>query len=232
MNRAIVYIAYGKEYTEQALRSAASANGQYPCIICRPGDWTDDSVETFKLPLRQSEYWYLDRVRYSNLILDHLDYDQILLLDTDTYICGDLADFFTILDRFDIAGTQAIAQETESHRDDIPASFPELHCGALVFNRNQQIHKLFSRWLETYRARPGYFGDNDQVPLREVLWEMQDIKLGILPAEFCFRYRWGGLLSRKVRVLHGKEHRIPYEKVVEQVNGESGIRVYHRRELA
>jgi hypothetical protein len=230
MNRAIVYIAYGKEYVDQALRSAKSANGQFPCVICRPGDWRNGAVETFKLPERKYTHWYLDRVRYFNLILDKLDYDQILILDTDTYVCGDLTDFFTALDRFDIVGTQAIAQQT-LWREDIPASFPELHCGAFAFSRNQRIHKLFSRWLEVYKERVGYFGNNDQTPLREVLWQMKDVRLGILPDEFCFRFRWGGLLARKVKVLHGKEHGTSYEEVARQVNEKGGIRVYHRKAL-
>jgi hypothetical protein len=158
-------------------------------------------------------------------------YDQILFLDSDTFVCGDLTDFFTILDRFDIAGTQAIGQQT-LWRDDIPASFPELHCGAFSINRNNLTRKLFERWLQIYKEKPSFWG-NDQPPLRQATWEMQDIKLGILPAEFCFRYRWGGLLSRKVRVLHGKEHKTPYEEIAEKVNNQAGeIRIYHRRELA
>lgn len=220
--RAIVYIA-SEQYIDEAARSARSISGHLSRF----------SHFIFQ-PLPDYNYWYLNSVSFiSNIFVvpDLLHYDQFLLLDTDTFVCGDLEDFFTILDRFDIAGTQAVGRQTMVQRDDIPASFPELHLGAISFNRNQRVENLFKSWFEIYQSRPEYFGDNDQGPLREALWKDQDIKLGILPNEFCFRYRWGGLINGQVRILHGRENNTPYEKIAKQVNG-TGIRVYQRRELA
>ncbi len=236
VNKAIIYIASGKEYIDEAARSVGSTSG-YPTVLCTPDtlptDYYPVHSEILFLPKFDTGYWYLDLVNYLNFAFDQLypDIDQILLLDTDTYICGDLSDFFTVLDRFDIAGTQAIGRETMVHRDDIPASFPELHVGALVFTRNDAVKLLFKEWLKIYQDSPEYYGNNDQGPLREALWRNTDIKLGILPAEFCFRYRWGGLVNGQVRVLHGRENNTPYEDVAKAVNG-NGIRVYGKRELA
>ena len=237
MNKAIIYIASGKEYIDEAVRSARSVGKQYSPLLCTPDDITiKDSIcfdAVLSLPKFNTGYWYLDLVNYLNLAVDQLypDIKQILLLDTDTYVCGDLSDFFAILDRFDIAGTQAIGRETMVHRDDIPASFPELHVGALAFNRNDAVKLLFKEWLKIYQDNPEYYGNNDQGPLREALWRNTDIRLGILPTEFCFRYRWGGLVNGQVRVLHGRENNTPYEDVAKAVNG-NRIRVYGKRELA
>lgn len=211
--------------------SANSIGNQYHYLLCTPDRSAIFNENVKIMPPRQFDYWYLDCVNYLNIAFNLLIYDQFLLLDTDTYVCGDLIDFFTILDRFDIAGTQAIARETQVQRNDIPASFPELHVGAISFNRNAHVAELFSLWLEIYRDNPTFFGNNDQGPLREALWKFKHVKLGILPSEFCFRYRWGGLISGQVRVLHGREHGTPYEKIAREVNGK-GIRVYNRRELA
>lgn len=237
MNKAIIYIASGKKYIDEAARSAESINGPYSLVLCTPDDIPiKDSIcfsDVLSLPKLNTGYWYLDLVNYLNLAFDQLypSIEQILLLDTDTYICGELSDFFTVLERFDIAGTQAIGRETMVHRDDIPASFPELHVGALAFNRNDAIKHLFKEWLRVYKANPEFYGNNDQGPLREALWKQRSIKLGILPAEFCFRYRWGGMVNGQVRVLHGRENNTPYEEVAKAVNG-NGIRVYGKRELA
>ena len=210
--RAIIYLARGQQYIGEAVRSAESAKGQYPPHILFPPPLSDN--------------WYLDCVRFlASLTL--LPYEQFLLLDTDTYVCGDLSDFFKALDRFDIVGTHAIGRETMVQRNDIPASFPELHVGAMAFNHNPQVKSLFSLWLYLFEQN-----DNDQGALRRALWEQKSIRLGILPAEFCFRYRWGGLINGQVRVLHGREHGTPYEEIARQVNSEKGIRVWHRRELA
>lgn len=218
--KAVIYIASGEQYLKEAHWSAMSLPTDLPRYILTP-----EAV---------FGYWYLNCVALLAGLFKApalAQYDQFLLLDTDTYICGDLADFFTILDRFDIAGTQAIARETMLHRQDIPASFPELHIGAMSFKRNEQVEKLFQLWFDLYRDNPKFYGDNDQGPLREALWKSQEVKLGILPAEFCFRYRWGGLVSGPVRVLHGRENGTPYKQIAKEVNGK-GIRVYGRRELA
>lgn len=250
MNRAIIYIASGQQYIDEAVRSAESVGGQYPTILCTPDvpsnkvkdyppfDGVCKLVDNNELPFINHGYWYMDSVSYLNRVVSHYSnsnlgnvIDQFLLLDADTYICGDLTDFFTILDRFDIAGTHAIGRETMLQRDDIPASFPELHVGAFSFNRNSRVERLFESWLKLYQDNPEFYGNNDQGPLREALWKSPDVKLGILPAEFCFRYRWGGLVNGQVRVLHGRENNTPYEQIAKEVNGQ-GIRVYQKRELA
>lgn len=231
--RAIIYIASGPAYIDEARVSAGSIGDQYPAILCTPDKVKPLApfADILRLPPRRFDFWYHDCVNYANIAISLLGYDQFLLLDTDTYICGDLTDFFDVLARFDIAGTHAIARETQVRRDDIPLSFPELHVGAVSFRRNERVMALFQLWLDIYQGNPAYFANNDQGPLREALWRSPDVRLGILPAEFCFRYRWGGLVSGPVRVLHGRQHNTPYQQIAREVNGK-GIRVYHRRELA
>ena len=233
--RAVIYIASGQQYIDEARVSARSINGQYPCILCTPDVSEAEGFDSvLNLTYRQFDYWYLDEVNYLNFVFDRLiNYDRLLLLDTDTYVCGVLTDFFTVLDRFDIAGTHAIARETQNIRDDIPASFPELHVGAISFNRSDTVAKLFGLWFELYRSNPKFYKNNDQGPLREALWKSNDVRPGILPGEFCFRFRWGGLIGREVRVLHGREYgKSSYEEIAEEVNSGKGPRVYKRRELA
>lgn len=227
--RAIVYISVGNDFIKETRRSIESVNGQFPVVVCtnHPGDFDCD---TFKLPDRQYKYWFLDRCNYFNLILNELPYEQILFLDSDTYICDDLTDIFDVLKKFDIAGTQAIGRQT-LQRDDIPASFPELHCGMLAVNNNWMVKSLFKMWFDIYKEKPGYYG-NDQPAMREALWYNPDIKLGILPFEYCFRFRWGGLVSCPVKILHGKEYRISYERIARRIAQDQGIRVYTRRQLA
>jgi len=231
--RAIIYIASGEQYIDEAMVSAKSVDGQCFCVLATPDDDNPFSniVNIITLPSRQHEFWFLDGVNYLNWILEFSSFNQLLLLDTDTYICGSLSPFFDILNRFDIAGTHAIGRETLVQRGDLPISFPELHCGAISFNCNAQTRKLFQLWLELFVANPEFYGNNDQGPLREALWAMPKVRLGILPSEFCFRYRWGGLVNGQVRILHGRENSTPYEQIAKQVNGK-GIRVYGRRELA
>lgn len=228
ISRIVVYIVSGKEHIEQAVRSSESIEN-YEAILATDNEWPPEFGAYLELPERQHNFWLLDRVRYFNYAFENIPFDQLLILDSDTYACDDITPFFDILNHVDIAGTHSIAQQT-LYRDDIPQSFPELHCGALVFNRNERVKKLFEKWYEIYCSRPKYFG-NDQPALRQALWEDKEIRLGVLPQEFCFRFRWGGLLARKVILLHGKEHKTSYEQIAKEVNTDSGIRVFHKKDL-
>lgn len=235
-SKAVVYIAYGRQYLREAEKAIASVGGQFPCIVCTGNPtWqpSDSSIQVIRLPKRECRQWFLQRCLYFEYIKVRLmgEVDQILFLDTDTYACGDLSGWFDILDRFDIAGVHAVKRQT-IQRDDIPTSFPEIHGGAFAVRNNDRVWLLFRRWFEIYKEKPLAW-DNDQPPLRQALWEMPFVQLGILPIEYCFRYRWGGLLSQKVVLLHGKEHNTPYEEIARQVNARAGrIRIFHRRELA
>ena len=238
--RAIIYIASGQEYINQAVRSALSVSGKYPTILCvsltdnTTVDGNDLSLafnEIVLLPNRESPHWYLDSIRYFNTVLS-LEYDEFLYLDCDTFICGDLDPFFEVLAKYDLVTTQAIGREITPNPD-IPDSFPEPHIGAMAFKNNDRVMWLFEEWLSVMEDNLNKYKDNDQAALREALWMNDEVNLGILPAEYCFRFRWGGLVSGPVRVLHGKEHdRISYEKIAQEVNSRNDIRVFHRRELA
>lgn len=230
-SKAVVYIAYGRQYIKEVKRSLASVNGQYPCIVCTLRGKEIDGAIPFKIPRRKTKHWFLDRCFYFIYVFwSTLDCDRLLFLDTDTFVCGDISAYFDALDRYDIVSTQAISQQTKQ-LDDVPPWFPEIHCGAFAIRRNRNVHELLNRWFDIYKKRPAFYG-NDQPPMRQALWEMPEIRVGLLPVEYCFRYRWGGLLSRQVAMLHGKEHGTPYEEVVRLVNAQSGLRVFYRRQLA
>lgn len=237
VNKAIVWIASGKQYINEAIQSATSArdHSDLPRILCTDGPNTPDIFDDIiRLPERRYKFWYLDSVYYLNVAAEKAyqqGIEEILLLDTDTLVCGDLVDYFRLLERFDIVGTQAIGRETAPSLFELPVSFPELHIGVLCFRRSSTL-RLFEEWLEFYQENTRFYGNNDQGPLRDALWRCIWVKVGIMPAEFCFRFRWGGLISGPVRVLHGREHAVPLADIAEEVNSQNGIRVYQRRELA
>lgn len=235
MTKAIIWIASSDKYIQEAVVSARSAkrhNSEISQVLCTEMTYSKliDSMfgVLIKLPDRQYSLWYLDSTSYLLYALARLDYDQILLLDTDTYICDDLSDYFTVLDRFDIVGTHAPGRETAPTTFNIPASFPDLHIGAMAFNNNDKIKALFQIWLDMYLEGQETYKENDQAPLRDALWACKDISVYAMPPEFCFRFLFGAQLRGKVKVLHGRSNK-PYEQIEEEVNREwRKIRVFGR----
>ncbi len=231
MSKAIIWIASGQRYIDEAIVSARSAlyhNPNIPRILYtdKLGVYPNFTDVAMLLP-RQYDLWFLDCTYHLRSIFDSLP-NKVLLLDTDTYVCDDLTDYFTILDRFNIAGTHAPGRETAPTIKNVPASFPELHIGALAFNKNGIIEKLFNLWLKFYQDNQDVYKENDQAPLRDALWHYQGASVYAMPPEFCFRFPFGGQLRGKVKVLHGRSH-MPYDKIEGAVNQHwRKIRVFQR----
>ncbi len=237
MNKAIIWIASGKKYINEAIISAKSAmkhNPDITRILCTPSSneidkpFVDDPFSSIMLlPERQHDLWFLDCTSYLLDVIGKIPADKVLLLDTDTYVCDDLSDYFTILDRFDIVGTHAPGRETAPSIYNVPASFPELHIGGLAFNQNITIRRVFESWFKLFKEKQDIYKENDQAPLRDTLW-FGDVDIYAMPPEFCFRFPFGGLVRGKVKVLHGRS-RMPYKQIEEMVNREwRKIRVFPR----
>lgn len=235
--KAVIYVLSGEQYIDEAARSTESIkqyHNDLRCILCTPDKLNKEYPfdEILPLPEREHEMFYVDATRWWMIAANEIDAKQFLLLDCDTFALGPLDDFFTILGRFDFTGTHSTGRQTMVQREDIPISFPELHIGANSFVKSKKVLQFLFDFYELYASKAEYFGNNDQGPLREALWFHFNIKLAVLPPEFCFRYRWGGLISGDVKMLHGHEHGTPHEQIARELKSKGGIRVFHKRELA
>jgi len=153
-----------------------------------------------QLTPRRRGYWYLNSVRYFNEALESLE-GNILCLDCDTFACGPMDEIFELLDKYDLVGAHAPARQTTKAKD-VPEAFPEINIGVMAFKNNKEVRELFADWLKKYEADPKFYGDNDQGPLREALWEW-DGRLYIIPPEYNCRWMFGGYAAGPVRMLHG-----------------------------
>jgi len=235
--KVVIYLLSGEQYIDEARRSTQSIkhyHNDLPCILCTPDKVTNTQPfdDILVLPEKEHKFFYVDATKWWYQAVDKIDAKHFLLLDCDTYALSPLNDFFDILGRFDFTGVHSVGRQTMLQRDDIPISFPELHIGANSFVKSKKVVQFLSDFYELYASKAEYFGNNDQGPLREALWINPQIRLNVLTPEFCFRYRWGGLISGDVKLLHGHEHGTPYEQIAKEIKSKKGIRIYHKRELA
>jgi hypothetical protein len=186
----IVYIATGLPYVDAAIASAESARvhaGNSPVKI---HIWTDlenrcadagafDTIAGIENPHRRSKVDHLV----------HTPFRRTLFLDADTKFVGPFTDLFRLLDRFDIAMTHAHKRANANHRQrwrlDLPATFPQLNSGVLLFRRTDKVLALLDDWREAFHTS-GI--SKDQVTLRELIWE-SDLQVYVLPPEFNVRYQ-------------------------------------------
>ena len=205
---AAVWIA-SDGYIDDAACSATSLQGIMPDmdrILVTDGNRLPDIfTHGLQMPERQYEYWYHDSCLWYNLALEQFgDYERLVFFDTDTYIAYSFQDMLEVLDRYDILAVHGAARHTAPTVEALPDAFPELEIGVMAVRNNERVKELFAQWFALYDANPHVYGENDQGPLREALWNNQEVKLYVLPAEYHCRWPFGAQCCGMIRVLHSR----------------------------
>lgn len=195
-------------YFKEASKSAESVKeylGECERILMTPDNYTGNHfTKIIKLEKRIHAHWYLDEVRYFGELCK-LPYDKIIFLDSDMLLIKDCSDLWRLLDKFDIALAHAPTRQTAPTIEVLPSSWVEFCTGIMAIRNNSKIKYLFQEWYEMYRNNVDKFLNNDQVPLRETLWNTElPIKVATLPPEMNCRFGLCGSAIKSVRILHGR----------------------------
>jgi hypothetical protein len=234
MVRGVVYVATGEKYNAEAICSAASVKAIHPDLSITL--FTDvntksdlfDRVISIGLP----QHPYLTKV----VCMSRKVYDETLYLDTDTYVCGDLNELFSILERFDwgtiIAPARTDPADLKLLGDilkPVPAGFPQPNTGVIVFRHSQLTNSFFNLWIERFRYyldqanKRGKKHVNDQTPCREALY-LSDLRIATFPPEYNCRLQYPGQLHGLVHIVHG--HCADLKLGADTLNRLSGMRVH------
>lgn len=227
MSACAFWIASGNDFVKEATRSAMSVREHMPDmprVLITDDKWKHNVFDAVMpcIEKRSHEYWYLASVRAFNTALE-MPYDKMLYLDTDTLVCEPIFDVIQLLDQFDFVGTHAPGRHTSQTSKPVPEVFPEINVGVMAFNVNNAVRNLFSDWLSLYEKNVDVYGDNDQAPLREALWNSK-IRFYVMPPEYNMRLVSCGFARLKVKVLHGRRKNL--QQVADHFNRTKGMRVW------
>lgn len=208
----VLYIVPGGKYLEEASVSARSLSGENPeietALVAPPT--LDYDATLFDEHVQPSDE--IDRIE-KVFNLDRSPFDRTLYLDSDTYVCGDIADLFELLDTHDVAAAHAPFRRSNPV-EDVPDAFPELNGGVFLYGDTSGADAVLDEWRERYRkrmegelpTRPTGESDrvHDQGSLREAVYH-SEAKLATLPPEYNFRISYPGYLQGEVKILHGRD---------------------------
>ena len=235
MKSAVVYIAGGQSYCQDAENSCISVkawNPDLPCILATDAIANIPPVydRVIKMPNRKypEDKWYIDSTRYCNEAFNMLydDYDSLLFLDTDTYCDDSLDDMLRLAERFDIAVSHGVSRHTTGRVADIPDAFPEHEIGVMLVQTNEHVRNLFKDWLDMYESHIDVYGNNDQGPLRDAIWMNKLINMYVLPEEFHARWGFGVCVVSRVKILHSRSPGYPNWQAAKQINAAGGRRLF------
>jgi hypothetical protein len=211
----VAYVAVGKRYRDEAMRSLASVRRYMPGLpVLLFTDAAEPSMRASfeEVVLVENSFaefkvdnppWgfpgFVTRIEAFLAATAREGCDRTLFLDTDIEVTGDISGVFRLLDRFDIAVAHAPYRYNEDAAD-IPDAFPEFNVGVVAVRRSQASLTLLPAWRVAYLAQPEWW-HNDQVAFRRAVWET-DVRVATLPPEFNFRpARYDG--KSVPRILHG-----------------------------
>ncbi|RYX86750.1 hypothetical protein EON83_00795 [bacterium] len=212
------YVAVGDRWFNEALISARSVKKWMPDIpiaIFTDSSLPCDGLFEQRLPLTESG---LNPFQQKLACLAHAPYGRAIFLDSDTYICEPITELFDLLDHFDIAMTHDRAY-TDYFPEDmgVPDCFREFNSGVVAFRRTDAVREVFQKSLNLYEQLLAR-GDkvaHDQVPLRIALYK-SDLRIAPLTFEYNCRFATFGHLNGRVKILHARPPRIPYNEATLQ----------------
>lgn len=233
MSKVFIWISSSDYYNSEAIKSAQSVRDCMPTTDCllfttnthSTGDFVGAVIE---LKPRQYNLWYLDFVNYLTSTLprlSNLGYDKVVYLDTDTYMCAPVPEIFDLLNTFELASVYAPARRISHTVEKISDCFPEFNTGVLAFKINEAVLELFDSWLEIYEAYPDLYGENDQAPLREVLYHWGG-RFCAMPIEYNCRFGFGGQARGQIKILHGRSDNMA--ALARDINASDEIRGWRR----
>lgn len=228
----VIYIATGQKYIKEACTSAASFKKNMPNIsITGFFDKSVKSVYFDNIVLINKSDGKKNKVFY----MSKSPYYYSLFMDTDTYVCDNVSDLFSLLDKVDIAVAHAPYRETV-RVDGVPDSFPEFNTGVILFKKSLQITSFLENWIAIYEqnlkreikwlnpnSQKEELMNRDQPSFREALYN-SDLRVATLTPEYNCRFEMPGYVDRTVKILHGRHSNL--QTVAEAINAEITQRIY------
>ncbi|MEG3639880.1 hypothetical protein [Magnetococcus sp. PR-3] len=252
MNRTILYVATGEMYRQEAINSARSLRpflNHAKLVLCTdkpvPGDLFDQ-VMLFEKPA----FGFVDKITAMMQVAG----DEVLFLDSDTYVAAPVDSLFQLLKRVDMAAAHAPGRlshlfdiNDRNNRfavllPDVPSSFPEFNTGVILYRNNAAMKQLFQNWLNIYQEQMVAFGGkygglHDQPGFRQAVWH-SSIHYHVLTPEDNFRYIFPAVAHGHVRIFHGRDRdmQLQYKRVdrvedlAQVMNSSSSTRAYIPRQ--
>ena len=203
----VLYVATGKRYVNEAMRSARTVRHHMPGIPIAL--FTDaetplpeglfDRLSIIEAPYHSTA----DKIR----CMSATPFERTLFLDTDTRITQPVGDLFEILDRFDLACSHGPWRTCGIEVPGCPEAFPELNTGVVAYRSVPEVIAVFRRWGELHREMRDALNRriHDQPAFRRAVYESR-LQLYVLPPEYNLRtpFPWFAGGNAQVKILHGR----------------------------
>lgn len=225
--RAYVYVATGAPYVVEAVHSAESLRRVHPqariCLVTDEAPAERGPFDDIRLTTSVVRRMPIDKA-----LACEIDADQVIFLDSDTYIVDTIEEIFDLLTRFDLAVYQDPHPGGNYELPGVPITFSEFNTGVIAFNNNERVKTFFRDWRENYErvweelAAQGQAPGNDQAAFRYTLFHC-NLRVAPLATEYHFIAHNPNRMLWKIRLVHGRGD---CAAVAALANEQLGLRAY------
>jgi len=237
--RAVFYVVNNDGFVKEAEISARSARRYLQSadtvLLCQPGAAVDNATWCHVYPVmrRTHKTWYCDEVAYILRAMELMeDYQELLYLDCDTILARSCDELWLVLQQAEFAFGHGAERDHNQSIYGAPAAFTTPMVGVNLFRNNARVREFARRWLALYEAHEAFYGENDQYPLRDLLWTNEvGLRYVVLPGEFACRHNFGVSVKGMVRVMHGRLPNLDktLEQAAAEINADHTMRLWHPR---
>lgn len=217
----VVYVAIGEQYVGEAIRSARSLRAKMsrlPITIFTNEKLGDSSIfsQVQAVPVGVSP----KVVKIACLL--RTPYERTLYLDVDTFVYSAFPELFHLLDRFDV-GAAISPQRIKRPNRLIPACFPEVNTGVILYKFSKKIQDLFVEWQHLYERQGKRAGAQDEPPFRQALYQ-SGVQIAPLPSEYNCRIAYPNCVNGIVKIVHGRSEQL--DQIAYNINRREDYRIH------
>jgi hypothetical protein len=211
MTTGILYIAIGERWCREASVAAANVK-QYmphlPITLLADRAWRAPAIDVVQV-LTPDANPLLTKTRW----MAFSPYARTLFLDTDVTLCDNVAELFGLLDRFDLAVPHAPCRLENMGMPsplpdflagDVPACFPGMNTGLLLFKQSAPVTDFLVRWGEYHTQHCMLMPKAPNQPAFRAALYRSDLRFAIVPEEYHCRFICPFKVTGRVKVLHGR----------------------------
>lgn len=152
-------------------------------------------------------------------------FERTIFLDSDTYVVAEIVHALSLLDRYELACSQA---PSHPRLDDpeVPVAFYELGSGVIAWRADDRVAAFLADWEQTctsWREDAPFSGagSHDQPALRRCAWQ-HGLAVMILGPEYNYRTSVPPTVVNGVKVIHGRD--VDFEALAATLNASDHAR--------
>jgi len=198
--KGVLYIATGKNFIDEALRSAENTRQKTDLPISLVTDSPTDA-DVFDQVIIDDDptHSFYDKIRN----IGKSPYEKTIFLDTDTYLLKDISDVFDVLERKDIATTidpneWELRFEPDHAFESIPEEYPLFQTGVICFRFTDQTRELIDKWHDLHNNKKMR---SDQSSFRAAMYDTEIQHVALSDLYNCL-IGWPMQVTGQVKVIH------------------------------